>query len=80
MVEKKKVNRVLAEGESTGHAHVADVGEVTEVDGKKFFATEKAARVTHQEHKTVEVPPGKFETKKVQEYDHFFEEAKEVKD
>ena len=77
---KKEINRVLAEGELTGHAHVADVGEVTEVGGKKFFATKEPAKVTHQEHETVKVPPGEHRVERVLEYDHFAEEAKEVKD
>lgn len=78
--KSKKINKVLAEGEQTGHAHVADVGEVIEVNGQKVFATDKPAKISHEEHKTVSVPPGKYETKKVREFDHFVEETREVAD
>ena len=81
MAEKnEKVNRVLAEGEITGHAHRADVGEVIEADGRRIFATDKPAKVVHEEHHTVAVPPGKHEVRKVKEYDHFLEESREVAD
>jgi hypothetical protein len=78
--KKKPVNRVLAEGEVTGHRHVADVGEVVEADGRRVFSTKKAARVSHEEHKTVKVPPGEHRVEKVREYDHFQEEARSVAD
>jgi len=80
MKEPKKINRVLAEGEVTNHAHRADVGEVVEAGGKRIFRTEKPAEVTHEEHKTVKVPPGEHRVERVREYDHFAEEAREVKD
>lgn len=78
--DEKKVNRVLAEGEVTNHAHVADVGEVTEVEGRKLFANSKPAKISHEEHKTVKVPPGQHRVEKVKEYDHFQEEARSVQD
>lgn len=78
--EKKKVNRVLAEGEVTNHAHRADVGEVIEQEGRRLFVTDRPAKVNHEEHKTVTVPPGQHEVRRVKEFDHFAEEAREVAD
>lgn len=69
---------VLAEGESTGHAHIA-IGEDLEFNAGVLSAP-KGARVVHEEHKEIVLPPGKFEVGRVQEYDHFTEEAKNVQD
>ena len=80
MSNKKKVNRVLADGELTGHAHRADVGEVIEQEGRRLFVTDRPAKVNHEEHKTVTVPPGKHVIGRVKEFDHFAEEAREVAD
>lgn len=72
---------VLAEGESTGHAHtVQDEIEMMVSDAGMFIASEKPFTITHEEHKPVVVPPGKYEVKRVQEYNHFAEEAKNVVD
>lgn len=36
--------------------------------------------VSHEEHKTISVPPGKYRIEIVREYDHFLEEARKVVD
>jgi len=76
---------VLAEGESTGHMHktqaVAGV-EFYEKDGM-FYLVNKTGHdveIQHEEHKTVYVPDGVWKVRKVREYDHFAEEARDVAD
>lgn len=77
--------RVLAEGEVTAHAHRlvenADV-EVYEHEGTLFLRVGPGgAGVTHEEHGLGVIDqPGDFRVGRVQEYDHFQEEARQVRD
>ncbi|MBI4348088.1 MAG: hypothetical protein HY553_14620 [Elusimicrobia bacterium] len=51
--------RVLFRGEATGHAHVADLGELFETrDGLLYLRTSQVTQVSHEEHKTVTLQPG----------------------
>jgi len=66
---------VLAEGEATGHAHVVEPGtEGTEVEllrlGDRLFARILGgdARVVHDEHGPVVLPPGEYEVVRQREY------------
>jgi hypothetical protein len=79
-MRKKLEKPILAEGETTGHAHVIEGVEVFEEEGIREFATKTPATVKHEEHKTVEIPSGNWQSDKVVEYDHFAEEAKKVRD
>lgn len=82
-MKRKKLNSpVLAKGEVTGHAHLLD-GEVDvfEVEnGAKQFELAKSVDLTHEEHKTITLPPGEWESDQVLEYDPFQEEARKVRD
>lgn len=84
---------LVAEGEATGHAHVlegAGVLEVREVDGVLYARIgEPGARLRHDEHHYTELSPSTVvrcsatdrpEHARVQEYDHFAEEARQVED
>ena len=74
---------VLAEGEATGHAHrIEDIAgiEFMEKDGKLYIVNMKPAKLGHEEHKMVTIPAGCWEVSKVREYDHWAEEAREVRD
>jgi hypothetical protein len=83
-VKGKKLNHlVLAQGEATGHHHTITMGDATlyEHEGTLFLRVESdAAELTHQEHKTITLPKGNYEIKRVREYDHFAEEARKVQD
>lgn len=76
-------NIVLAEGESTGHAHV-----ITETDNVQcyslaeqfFIKTGKSVTITHEEHGPITIEPGVWRVAIVREYDHFAEEARRVMD
>ena len=74
---------ILAEGEATGHAHAiveTEKAELFEKDGRLWLGVKEQTDVTHEEHGTVTLPPGDFEIRRVQEYDHFAEEARRVQD
>lgn len=79
---KKRGNTHLAEGEVTGHFHDAAGGGVAvlEQDGSLFLSAPEGSTVTHQEHKPIIIEPGNYEIRIVREYDHFAEEAREVRD
>ena len=76
MAKQNKV--VLAEGEATGHAHVAS-GKGVRLDDDVLSAP-SGARVVHQEHDEFQLPPETYDRLIVREYDHFEEEAREVMD
>jgi hypothetical protein len=66
---------VLAEGEATGHRHVA-VGEGVVVSvrrGVRYLGAPNGAEVIHPEHGTIRIPPGNYRIEQVREYDHFSE-------
>lgn len=49
----------LAFGEVTGHAHRSLVGELFETkNGELFLKNERLDKVSHEEHKTIELTPG----------------------
>lgn len=85
-IKGKKVNHlILADGEATGHAHRVgvkelDQAEIYEDNGTLYLKTLTEVPITHEEHKTITVPPGTWRIRKVMEYDHFEEEAREVID
>ena len=74
--------RVLAEGEATGHKHLAEAADVTLFvhDGALYMRAPSGTRVVHEEHRALDIPPGDYLVGKVREYDHFAEEARPVYD
>ena len=83
-IKGKKLNHLtLAEGEVTGHHHTITKGdaELYDENGTLFLkVNSKEAELTHQEHNTITLPKGDYEVGIVKEYDHFEEEAKQVRD
>ncbi len=79
---KKLPHRVLAEGESTGHVHVADLSATLwESDsGSLILEVPVESTVTHEEHKAIVLPHGEYDIVRVREFDHFLEESKQVQD
>ena len=76
-------DNILAEGEATGHMHRLSGSDVEVLQlGDKLFARVRSgdAKVTHEEHDTIALPPGDYQIGRVQEFDHFAEEARNVAD
>lgn len=79
---------VIQHGEATGHAHRINMFRHDDVetvmlkaDNKRYLRVGKdGIDITHEEHKTIHVPPGEYEVRIVREYDHFAEEARQVVD
>lgn len=82
---KRKADKrgaVLAEGEATGHYHVAE-GEVelfAAEDGTLYLQVAGTATVAHQEHRHVTLEPGTYQIGIVQEYDYLADMARNVAD
>ena len=55
---------ILAEGEVTGHAHRIDSKFAKlypgATDAVRFLVLTKSANLTHEEHKTILLPPGTY--------------------
>ena len=80
---------IVAQGETTGHAHKVleevkaflDERENTrDEDGRKVMYLEGPATVVHEEHGTVNLPEGIYMVDHVKEYDHFLEESRQLRD
>jgi hypothetical protein len=80
---KKLEKPILADGETTGHAHrlLDNTVDVYEQDnGLREFNLENDTILTHEEHNQITLPKGNWTSGIVQEYDHFLEETKNVID
>lgn len=82
--ERKDAGKILAHGEVTGHAHrltEASDSLLVEIDGQLYLSVGAGgARVEHEEHKAIDLPPGDYLIGKVREFDHFLEESRAVRD
>ena len=83
---KKLDTNVLREGEHTGHSHrayptgKAKVALYTLAGMMYLEVLYDKAKILHQEHNEVILPPGEYEVMFQREYDHFAEEVREVLD
>lgn len=79
---KKLNHRKLAEGEHTGHYHLATARTAALYDDNSQIVLDapSGTKVTHQEHGTITVPPGQYDRLIVREFDPFEEEIREVRD
>lgn len=75
---RKNGRLVLAEGEATGHAHAVldrtatlyelfSPGDVAELRQRFLNVTAEVALV-HDEHATIQLPPGEYEVRRQREY------------
>ncbi len=83
-IKGKKLNHLtLARGEATGHHHTITEGdaELYEDEETMFLKiiSEKAT-LTHQEHKKIVLPKGDYKIGIVREFDHYEQEARNVRD
>lgn len=71
----------LAEGEVTGHYHEATAKDASLYDENGIYLdAPNGTEVTHQEHNTLEIPPGQYDRILVREFDPFEEEIRNVQD
>lgn len=79
---KKLNHKILAEGEHTGHAHRATAKTATLFDdsGTLTLKAPSGTKVVHEEHKAQRLPAGDYVISRVQEFDPFEEEVRNVAD
>ena len=76
-------NLILAYGSATGHKHqiIAGKAELWLKDDKMYLSVlSDSVKLVHDEHKSITILQGNWSVTKVMEYDHFAEEAREVRD
>lgn len=81
-VDKNKTDNCLAYGEVTGHAHRISSGvvEFLKMGTQTFLRVKEEAALSHEEHKTIILPPGDYQYGGTQEFDYDTEEARRVAD
>lgn len=81
-VSRKKGKLILAEGETTGHCHaIADkTATLWVLNNQLYLEVLAPVTITHDTHKTQEIPSGIYKIGIVQEYDYLTELTKQVKD
>lgn len=81
--DEQTASRILAYGEVTGHAHRIEneAGtEVVRILGKLYLVAKEEARLRHEEHRPVIIPPGVYEVNIVRETDHLEGVVRQVAD
>ncbi len=78
-------NDIVAFGEATGHHHKLIGGQATVYEAKdnsekRYVEVKQTSQLTHQEHKTIEVPKATYEIVNEQEYEPFKEAIQRVAD
>jgi len=79
---RTKKHKRVGEGEVTGHAHLVtaeDAFVVGEQD-ERILDAPNGTEIVHEEHKTIEIPAGKYRVYGQQEIDPDTEEARAVRD
>ncbi len=72
----KKTDKILLEGEASGHRHQLSSGTIYAENSTRdnnyllgYFLLEEASALTHPEHKTIELEPGIYKFHQQREYD-----------
>lgn len=80
---KENKSHILAHGEHTGHFHQLTADKpikLFQVEDTTYFELQSHGQLTHQEHHTIEFPPGKYKMHFEREYDYFLQEVRNVID
>jgi len=68
---EKQTHGIIAEGEVTGHKHQLSPGAQAALylaAGIAYIEAIREAKILHEEHKEVILPPGQWEVRRQQEY------------
>lgn len=82
-IEPSFRGNILAEGESTGHAHVMSPQTTRLLSDRYdhvFLEVFEATVLKHEEHGAITIDPGLYEVGRIREYDPFEEEIRNVRD
>lgn len=75
---KKIEGQILASGEHTNHHHRATVDVFEGLNGTREF--DGATTITHEEHRAIEIPEGKWASAQVREFDYLSKISRTVRD
>ena len=76
---KPKKDKVLAEGEFTGHSHRFE-GNTVVYAGEEYFKVNDSDVLIHEDHKPIKFEPGVYTVNREREYDYFDKEVQRVRD
>ena len=81
-VERRGGRIIVAEGEQTGHHHaITDKGAILmELNGELYLEVTEPVTISHEEHKDLPIPPGKYQVGHVREFDYLAEMERRVAD
>ncbi len=86
-IEGKEVKHngsfVVAEGETTGHKHLLTAERMVvrqDAEGRYYLDLGSDGKLTHEEHKTITLPAGKYEVIREREMDWFQKSVRRVVD
>ena len=81
-VDRKDGVLVIMDGELTGHKHTVAEKEANlwEFDGELYIESTAPVTIKHEEHKSLEIPPGIYQIGQVKEYDYFQEMERRAAD
>lgn len=71
---------LLHKGQNHHHRLSGGAFRIIESPDAKFLDVAEQTSLTHEEHKTIVIPPGQYEIGIVLEYDHWLEESRQVID
>lgn len=75
---------VAQEGETTGHKHLVATKErpfaVRTYQGERYYDFPEGATITHEEHRTLSIPPGTYKQRQEREKDWFSLSVRQVID
>lgn len=77
---KQNKNPLLYKGANHHHTLKGGAFLIIDNDKDRFLEVAEDTELTHEEHKTIKIPVGKYKLEIVQEYDHFLEESRNVID
>ncbi|HDP36499.1 MAG TPA: hypothetical protein ENN27_01315 [Candidatus Atribacteria bacterium] len=67
---KEKGNKILAEGEATGHKHeVIGDAKLYEENGVLYLSAKEEVEIIHPDHNTIKLPQGNYKIETQREYE-----------
>jgi hypothetical protein len=80
----EEFNGIVQYGEATGHKHKLSGKEFDMFkffeEGRRYLSVKSPTNLSHEEHNTIEIPPGNYEIRIVRELDWFSDMERPVVD
>ncbi|MFA5013971.1 MAG: hypothetical protein WC549_00320 [Actinomycetota bacterium] len=76
----RQEGNILVYGEVTNHSHRIMGGEVFKVGEAIYFTVANKGKLSHEEHKSIDLDKGTYAVLRTREYDYTAKKAREVRD